>query len=67
VTFRAFQLVAGGEITEAEVTPRILAACHSNGLMTDPEDGPRAVMRTIRSGRAAGLRSPRTRRDRHAL
>ena len=61
-TFRLYQLVAGGELDGAEVEQELIAAAHTNGLMTDPEDGPRSVMATIRSGANAGMRYPR---DRH--
>lgn len=61
-TFRLYQLVAGGELDGAEVERELIAAAHANGLMTDPEDGPRSVMATIRSGANAGMRYPR---DRH--
>jgi hypothetical protein len=60
--FSLFQLVAGGELGEAEVINRLIAAATANGLMTDPNDGPRSVMRTIASGRRAGMQHPRTRR-----
>jgi hypothetical protein len=30
-------------------------------LMTDPDDGPAKVWKTIQSGRRAGLQSPRSR------
>ena len=35
--FSLFQLVAGGELDEAEVLNRLIEASHANGLMTDPE------------------------------
>ena len=60
--FSLFQLVAGGELDGAEVRARLLQAAVANGLMADPDDGPRAVMRTIASGARAGLAHPRTRR-----
>lgn len=60
--FSLFQLVAGGELDGAEVRDRLIAAATANGLMTDPNDGPRSVMRTIASGARAGLAHPRTRR-----
>ena len=60
--FSLFQLVAGGELGEAEVINRLIASATANGLMTDPNDGPRSVMRTIASGARAGMQHPRTRR-----
>jgi hypothetical protein len=63
-SFRLYQLVAGGELDDGEVKERLLAAAQANGLMTDPEDGPCAVLRTIASGAKAGLRFPRSRRGR---
>jgi hypothetical protein len=59
--FSLFQLVAGGELNEAEVLNRLIEAAHANGLMTDPNDGPVSVRRTIESGRRAGMQHPRTR------
>ena len=35
--FSLFQLVAGGELNEAEVLNRLIEASFANGLMTDPE------------------------------
>jgi hypothetical protein len=55
------QLVAGGVLDGAEVQQRLLEAAEANGLMTDPSDGPRSVLRTIESGRRAGLQHPRSR------
>jgi hypothetical protein len=55
------QLVAGGELAGAEVQQRLLGAADANGLMADPSDGPRSVLRTIESGRRAGMQHPRTR------
>jgi hypothetical protein len=63
-SFRLYQLVAGGELNDGEVKQRLIEAAHANGLMTDPEDGPRAVLRTIQSGANAGMRYPRDRRGR---
>ncbi len=60
-TFSLFQLVAGGELSESEVLDRLIAAARANGLMTDPDDGPRRVFATIGSGRRAGMQHPRTR------
>ena len=59
--FSLFQLVAGGELDESEVIGRLVQAAHANGLMTDPDDGPAKVWKTIQSGRRAGLQSPRSR------
>ena len=50
-TFRLFQLVAGGELSEDEVVTGLIAACEQNGLVGD--DGLRSVLATIRSGRKA--------------
>jgi hypothetical protein len=61
-SFRLYQLVAGGELDGAEVERELVAAATANGLMIDPEDGPRRVMATIISGANAGMRFPR---DRH--
>jgi hypothetical protein len=54
--------VAGGELDRAVVHARLIDAATSNGLMTDPHDGPRSVMRTIESGARAGMLHPRNRR-----
>jgi hypothetical protein len=59
--FSLFQLVAGGELNEAEVLNRLIEASFKNGLMSDPGDGPSSVNRTIASGRRAGLLHPRCR------
>ena len=59
--FSLFQLVAGGELEEAEVINRLVEASFANGLMTDPNDGPASVRRTIASGRHAGILHPRCR------
>jgi hypothetical protein len=61
-SFSLYQLVAGGELNGAEVRQRLLDAATANGLMADPKDGPRSVMRTIASGAQAGLQHPRNRR-----
>ena len=45
--FSLFQLVAGGELDEADVLNRLIAAASANGLMDDPNDGPASVRRTI--------------------
>ena len=57
--FSLFQLVAGGELAEAEVTAALEGACVANGLAKD--DGWQSVRATIRSGRGAGLQHPRWR------
>jgi Bifunctional DNA primase/polymerase, N-terminal len=59
--FSLFQLVAGGELNESEVLNRLIEASFANGLMTDPDDGPARVKRTIASARRAGLLHPRSR------
>jgi hypothetical protein len=61
VAFSLFQLVAGGELDEREVLDRLIGAAHANGLMVDPDDGPRKVAKTIESGRRAGMQNPRSR------
>jgi hypothetical protein len=61
-SFSLHQLVAGGELNAAEVQRRLLDAATANGLMSDPEDGPKSVKRTIASGARAGLMHPRNRR-----
>ncbi len=58
--FRLFQLVAGGELGNAEVLHGLIGACHRNGLIGD--DGERSVRATIRSAANAGLKFPRSRR-----
>ena len=57
--FSLHQLVGGGELDGAEVERLLIAACHRNGLIAD--DGLPSVMRTIESGRRAGLQCPRSR------
>ena len=57
--FNLFQLVAGGELDEAEVIAALEGACVANGLAKD--DGWLSVRATIRSGRDAGLQHPRSR------
>jgi len=57
--FNLFRLVAGGELAEDEVVAELHQACVTNGLVAD--DGRQNVHATIRSGRAAGLRCPRSR------
>ena len=61
-SFCLHQLVAGGELNGAEVRARLIDAATRNGLMADPKDGPFVVLRTIASGRRAGMQHPRTRR-----
>jgi bifunctional DNA primase/polymerase-like protein len=60
-SFSLHQLVATGELSEAEVHAKLIEACHANGLMSDPNDGPASVRRTIASGRRAGILHPRCR------
>ena len=60
-SFSLHQLVAGGELAEAEVERRLLEAAEANGLMSDPHDGPVKTRRTIASGAHAGLQYPRRR------
>jgi hypothetical protein len=57
--FCLFQLVAGGELTEAEVVESLRQACSANGLAQD--DGWNSVGATIRSARMAGIQHPRSR------
>jgi hypothetical protein len=59
VTFRLFQLVAGGELDRDQVLDRLVSACRANGLIKD--DGLPSVMATMRSGARAGLQYPRSR------
>jgi hypothetical protein len=60
-SFCLHQLVAGGELDGADVERELLAAADANGLMADPDDGPRKVLATIRSGMRAGLQHRRSR------
>jgi hypothetical protein len=60
-SFSLHQLVAGGELDASEVRYRLIQAATANGLMSDPNDGPRSVARTIASGARAGLQHPRSR------
>jgi hypothetical protein len=60
-SFSLHQLVAGGELEHNEVFARLVEACKSNGLWTDPNDGPAQCMATIRSGLRAGMQHPRSR------
>jgi AAA domain-containing protein/bifunctional DNA primase/polymerase-like protein len=55
--FSLFQLVAGGELDEGEVIPRLTDAAAACGLIED--DGAKSVENTIASGAKAGLREPR--------
>jgi hypothetical protein len=57
--FSLFQLVAGRELTEGEVIAALEQACSANGLAAD--DGWGSVRATIKSGRSAGMRHPRSR------
>jgi hypothetical protein len=57
--FSAFQLVAGGELSAAEVEAALIDAIASNGLLA--EDGIRQCLATIRSGARAGMLYPRSR------
>ena len=59
--FRLFQLVAGGELDEADVAPALIDACHANGLVA--HTSLRAVQKTIASARD-GLKYPRARAQR---
>jgi putative DNA primase/helicase len=56
-SFCLFQLVASGELSEAEVIEGLRQACLANGLAAD--DGWNTVRLTIRSGARAGLQHPR--------
>jgi hypothetical protein len=60
--FCLYQLVAAGLLDAAVVRNRLREAATLNGLMSDPQDGPRSVERTIASGAHAGLQHPRNRR-----
>jgi hypothetical protein len=59
-SFRLHQLVAGDELAETGIADRLIKACEKNGLVDD--DGLQSVKKTIASGRAAGLQSPRKRK-----
>jgi hypothetical protein len=59
-SFRLHQLVAGGELPDSGIADRLIEACEKNGLIDD--DGKESVEKTIASGRAAGLQSPRSRK-----
>ena len=56
--FSLGQLVAGGELVDADVRAVLIEAARSCGLVDD--DGERAVLATIRSGLTAGKREPRS-------
>jgi Bifunctional DNA primase/polymerase, N-terminal len=58
-SFSLHQLVGGGELDAAEVERALYQAAETNGLVAD--DGAAAVLRTIESGRHAGLQCPRSR------
>jgi Bifunctional DNA primase/polymerase, N-terminal len=60
-SFSLHQLVGGGELDASHVERELLTAAERNGLMADPNDGPRKVIATIRSGARAGLQHPRSR------
>jgi hypothetical protein len=59
VGFRLFQLAAGGELSEGEISQALLRACDANGLLKD--DGRRSVLATIRSSKD-GMAFPRSRK-----
>jgi hypothetical protein len=59
-SFSLHQLVAGGELDEAEVRDRLMCAAIACGLDED-DGGMPAVMKTIASGARAGLACPRRR------
>jgi hypothetical protein len=63
-SFRLHQLVAGGELSADEVKQRLLDAAQANGLLSDPDDGPRKTLGTIASGARAGMQFPRRRSER---
>lgn len=56
--FSLFQLVAGGELDEQEVQAALERAAEECGLVR--EDGLTAVLKTISSGKAKGMASPRS-------
>jgi len=55
--FSLFQMVAAGWLSAAEVNAALVDAATQCGLVAD--DGMPQVLRTISSGRAAGMRQPR--------
>jgi hypothetical protein len=59
-SFCLYQLVAGGELDGEVVREHLIYAATVNGLVAD--DGLPAVLRTIASGRRAGMQNPRFRR-----
>jgi hypothetical protein len=60
-SFNLHQLVASGELDEAEVYAGLIQAATVNGLMSDPEDGTVKDAKTIASGKRAGIEGPRRR------
>lgn len=48
--FRLGRFVQSGALTEQAVQDALIAACQTNGLWDDPEDGPASIEATIRSG-----------------
>jgi hypothetical protein len=60
-SFSLHQLVASGDLDLAEVRDGLIDAASVNGLIDDPDDGPRSVEKTIASGARAGLQHPRAR------
>ena len=51
------QLIAGGQLAEADVAAALRAACERNGWI--PQYGDRAFVATLRSGLESGKRQPR--------
>jgi hypothetical protein len=60
-SFSLHQLVASGDLDPAAVRDGLIDAAMVNGLIDDPDDGPRSVEKTIASGARAGLQHPRAR------
>jgi hypothetical protein len=58
-SFVLYQLVAGKELKDDDVTDALIKACEKNGLVD--EDGMRQCLATIRSGARAGMLHPRSR------
>ena len=56
-SFKMFQLVASGDLTEEQVSTELFAAAIANGLVA--EDGAAQVRATIQSGARAGHARPR--------
>ncbi|MBV9327471.1 MAG: HNH endonuclease [Chloroflexi bacterium] len=52
------QWVAAGALNQAAVEDALFAAAERNGLVSDPQDGPRKTWATIRSGLSKGLQQP---------